>query len=157
LGGDLSRAAGAVALAETLSRGSITADSIQARNVVAGFQYIADPSQATPDELRQEVARLRQQLAEAVAAGEIEAAADASAALSTSIEDAQESLARAETELAQEMPQGSRVMRRLKAAAEILTESARTAEAAGKLGKTLTPLAPAAAALYQVAVKLFGG
>jgi hypothetical protein len=157
LGGDLSSTAGTVALAEALSRGSITADSIQARNVVAGFQYIADPAQATPDELRQEVARLRQQLAEAVAAGEIEATADASAVLSTSIEDAQESLERAETELAQATPQGSRVMRRLKDAAEILTESARTAEAAGKLGKTLAPLVPAAAALYQIAVKLFGG
>jgi phage shock protein A len=84
-------------------------------------------------------------------------AVDASAALSTSIEDAQESLERAETELVQATPQGSRVMRRLKEAAEILTESARTAEAAGKLGKTVAPLVPAAAALYQIAVKLFGG
>jgi hypothetical protein len=149
LGGDLSDAAEAAALAQALSQGSITADSIQAKNVVAGFQYIAEPNHATPDELRQEIGRLRQQLAEALTAGEIEAGADA--------EDAQEALAKAEEELAQPEPQGRRIVRHLKAAAEILTETVQTAEAAQKLGQTVLTLAPAVAALYQIAVKLFGG
>lgn len=149
LGGDLSQAAEAVTLAEALSSGRITAGSIQAKNVVAGFQYIADPAQATPDELRREIGRLRQQLAEALTAGEIEAGADA--------EDAQEALAKAEEELAQPEPQGRRIVRQLKTAAEILTETVQTAEAAQKLGQTVLTLAPAVAALYQIAVKLFGG
>jgi hypothetical protein len=157
LGGDLSQAAEAVTLAEALSSGRITAGSIQAKNVVAGFQYIADPAQATPDELRREIGRLRQQLAEALAAGEIEAGSDASTPLSTSFEDAQEALAKAEEELAKSEPQGRRIVRQLKTAAEILTEAVQTTEAAQKLGQTVLTLAPAVAALYQIAVKLFGG
>jgi hypothetical protein len=149
IGGDLSQAAEAAALAQALSQGGITADSIQAKNVVAGFQYIAEPSQATPDELRQEIGHLRQQLAEALTAGEIEAGSDT--------EDAQEALAKAEEELAQPEPQGRRIVRQLKTAAEILTETVQTAEAAQKLGQTVLTLAPAVAALYQIALRLFGG
>jgi hypothetical protein len=149
LGGDLSQAAEAAALAQALNQGDITADSIQAKNAVAGFQYIADPNQATPDELRQEIGRLRQQLAEALAAGEIEAGSD--------FEDAREALAKAEEELAQPEPQGRRIVRQLKTAAEILTETVQTTEAAQKLGQTVLTLAPAVAALYQIAIKLFGG
>jgi hypothetical protein len=149
LGGDLAAAADAVALAEALSRGSISADSIQARNVVAGFQYIADPVQATPDELRQEIGRLRQQLADAITTGEVEAGAD--------VDDAQEALAKAETELEKAEPQGNHIVRKLKEAADILTEGGRTAEAARKAGLALAKLAPVAAALYQIATKLFGG
>lgn len=148
LGGDLSQAADAVALAEALSRGSITADSIQAQNVVAGFQYIANPAQATPDELRQEVAALQRQLAEALAAGEIEANAD--------MADAQNALAAAETELAAAQPPGSRIVRKLKEAAEILTTSAKTADAARQTGLALVKLAPVAAVLYQISMRLFG-
>jgi F0F1-type ATP synthase membrane subunit b/b' len=96
-------------------------------------------------------------LAEAVAAGEIEDDSDASTPLSTSFEDAQEALAKAEEELATPEPQGRRIVRQLKTAAEILTETVQTAEAAGKLAQTLAPLVPVAAALYQIAVKLFTG
>lgn len=149
LGGDLTDAANAVALAEALRSGSITADSIEAKNVVSGLQYIADPAQATPDELRQEISHLRQQLAAALAAGEIEADAD--------VKDVQDALDEAETELAQPQPQGNRVVRKLKEAAEILTEGAKATEAAQKVGLALIKLAPVAAALYQIATKLFGG
>ena len=116
---------------------------------MAGFQYIADPNQATPAELRQEITQLRQQLTEALAAGELEASADT--------EDAAEALAKAEEELAQSEPPGRRIVRQLKTAAEILTETVQTAEAAQKAGQALLKLAPAAAALYQIALKLFGG
>jgi hypothetical protein len=149
LGGDLTNAAQAVALAEALQGGRISADSIEAKNVVAGFQYIADPAQATPDELRQEVAALKEQLAAALAAGEVAATAD--------VADAQEALDKAENELAQEQPQGNRVVRKLKEASEILTEGAKAADSAKNIGLKLIQLAPIAAALYQIAVKLFGG
>lgn len=149
IGGDLSDAANAVALAEALSGGTISADSIEAQNVVAGFQYIADPAQATQEELRLEVARLREQLAEAVAAGEVEAGAD--------VEDAQEALGKAEAELAKDQPQGNRVMRKLKEAAGILTEGAKMTDAARQAGTALLKLAPVAAALAQIASQMFGG
>ena len=149
LGGDLADADKAVRLAEALRSGSISADSIEAKNVVAGFQYIADPAQATPDELRQEISHLRQQLAAALAAGEIEAGAD--------VEDVQDALDKAETDLAQPQPQGNRVIRKLKEAADILTEGAKATEAAQKVGQALIKLAPVAATLYQIATKLFGG
>jgi len=149
IGGDLSNAAEAVALAEALSQGSIKAGSIKARNVVAGLQYITDPAQATPAELRQEVANLREQLAAAVAAGQVEKTAD--------IADAQEALDKAEGELAQPEPQGSRVVRKLKEATEILTASAGAVGAAGKVGLEVAKLAPVAAVLYQISTQIFGG
>jgi hypothetical protein len=149
LGGDLAGAADAVALAEALRQGSITAGSIQARNVVSGFQYIADPSQATPEELQKEVASLREQLAAAVAAGELDQTAD--------VEDAQEALEKAEAELSKAEPQGGRIIRKLREATDILTEGARVADAARKAGQTVVNLAPAAAALYQISTQLFGG
>ncbi|MCA9873662.1 MAG: hypothetical protein KC441_08405 [Anaerolineales bacterium] len=149
IGGAAADSADLVELAKALGSGSIKADSIEAQNVVAGLQYIADPSRATPDELRQEIAALQQQLAAAIAAGDFANTGDA--------EDVQSDLAAAEKELAAPEPQGSRVVRKLKAATEILTESAGTAQAAGKVGIALIKLAPVAAALYQIAAKLFGG
>jgi hypothetical protein len=149
IGGEASQAADLVELAKALGSGSIKADSIKAKNVVTGLQYIADPAQATPDQLRQELARLQAQLAEAIAAGDFENAGDA--------EDAQADLTAAEAELAQPEPQGNRVVRKLKAVTEILTESAGAAQAAGKAGIALIKLAPVAAALYQIAAKMFGG
>ncbi len=147
-GGDLSDSAGLVALAEALRQGRITADSIEAKNVVAGFQYIADPIRTTPDELRQEVAQLRQQLERAINAGELSQTGD--------ISDVQDALQNAETELQGEKPEGNRIIRKLKEAADVLTQSARVAEAAGKVGQTVIKLAPIAATLYQIAIHLFG-
>lgn len=149
LGGKLGSAADAVALAEALKGGSISADSIEAKNVVAGFQYIADPAQATPEELRQELAALQQQLAATIAAGDIEAAGD--------VEDAQDALAKAEAELAKDEPQGSRIIRKLKEATEIFTEGAKATEAVQGAAAALAKLAPVAAALYQIATKIFSG
>ena len=125
------------------------ADSIEAKNVVSGFQYIADPAQATPEQLRQELTVLQKQLKAAIAAGEFENEGDA--------QDAQEDLAEAEKELAKAEPQGNRVVRKLKAVTEVLTESASAAEAAKKTGLAIIKLAPVAAALYQIATNLFAG
>lgn len=149
IGGSLADAAGALALADALRQGTISADSIQARNVVAGFQYIADPARATADELRQEVAQLRQELSAAVAAGQLAPTAD--------MDDAQDALAMAEQALTGEAPQGGRVIRKLREAADILAEGARAADAARRAGAAILKLAPTAAALYQIAARLFGG
>jgi hypothetical protein len=91
--------------------------------------------------------RLKQQLAEAIAAGEIDKAGDA--------EDVQADLIEVETELAKTEPQGNRVLRKLKSVTDILTESATVAQKAGKVGLAIIKLAPVAATLYQIAVNLF--
>lgn len=148
-GGDAQAAAGLVALAQAIRRGGISAEEIKARNLVSGLQFIADPGQATADDLRQEVAALREQLAQAIAAGEVADQADA--------EDAQEALATAEKELAAARPKGNRVVRKLAEAADVLTHGAAAAEALGKVGAQIIKLAPIAATLYQIAQTLFGG
>lgn len=147
LGGDLSQVADVVKLVEAISKGGITADNILAKNVVSGLQYIANPAQATPEELRKEVAQLRQELNAALASGETPP---------PDVTDAQEALKTAESELTQEKPRGNRVVQKLRETTELLTESTKTANAAGQLGKTLIKLAPVAAVLYQIAVKLYG-
>lgn len=149
LGGETGSTHALVALATALSNGSIRADSIQARNVVAGFQYIADPAQVTVDQLQQEIAHLRKQLAELLDAGELEDSAD--------MTDAQDALQEAETELAAEQPQGSRVLRKLKEVSEILTAGADAASAAGRISDAVIKLAPVAAALYQIGTTVFAG
>lgn len=148
-GGSGADSADLVALAKALGTGSIKANSIEAKNVVSGLQFITDPNQATPEQLRQELAALKIQLAEAIAAGEIEDASNA--------EDVQAELATAEAELAKAAPSGSRIIRKLKAVTEILTESATAAQAAKKTGLAIIKLAPVAAALYQIATNLFAG
>jgi len=89
------------------------------------------------EDLRRELLALRTQLEEAVAA--------------------QDSLATAETELTKSQPNGNRVLRKLDELSQIITRSAQTADAAGKLGALIIRLAPVAATLWQVAHHLFGG
>ena len=148
-GGDAQSAAALVQLAQSIRRGDIRADELKARHLVSGLQYIADPSQASVEDLRRELAALRTKLEQAIAAQEIADAADA--------DDAQESLTTAETELAKPQPNGGRVLRKLDALSQIVTRSAEAAEAAGKLGAIVIQLAPLAATLWQVAQKLLGG
>ena len=75
----------------------------------------------------------------------------------TDADDAQESLTTAETELAKPQPNGGRVLRKLDALSQIVTRSAETAQAAGKLGAMVIQLAPLAATVWQIAQKLLGG
>src|SRR5713101_4837753 len=117
--GDAQTAAALVQLAQAIQRGDISADEIKARHLVSGLQYIADPTQASVEDLRRELAALRTRLEQAIAAQEIPDAADA--------EDAQESLTTAETELAKPEPNGGRVLRKLDALSQIVTRSAETA------------------------------
>lgn len=135
-------------LAKAVGQGSITADSIEAQNVVVGLQYITDPNKATPTQLQQEVAYLKWQLADALAA--------AGKPPSNDMMDVQDALEKAEAELGQAEPQGRRVLRKLEEVAEILTESAKVTDAAQKVGEAVGKLAPVAVTIYQTAVKLFG-
>jgi len=148
-GGDAQTASSLIQLAQSIRRGKISAQEIKARNLVSGQQYIADPAQASVEDLRRELLALRTQLEEAVAAQEFSDPADA--------QDAQDSLATAETELTKSQPNGNRVLRKLDELSQIITRSAQTADAAGKLGALIIRLAPVAATLWQVAHHLFGG
>ena len=148
-GGDAQTAAAFVQLAQAIRRGDIRAEEIKARNLVSGLQYIADPAQANVEDLRRELLALRTQLEQAIVSQEFSDPADA--------EDARESLAATETELAKPQPNGNRVLRKLDELSQIITRSAQTADAAGKLGALVIRLAPLAATLWQVAQRIFGG
>jgi hypothetical protein len=148
-GGDAQTASSLIQLTQAIRQGQISAVEIKARNLVSGLQFIADPAQASVEDLRRELLALRTQLEQAIASQEFTDPADA--------EDAQESLATAETELAKPHPNGNRVLRKLNAFSQIITRSAETADAAGKLGALVIQLAPIAATLWQVAQRLFGG
>ena len=116
---------------------------------MSGLQYIADPTQASVEDLRHELLALHTQLEQAIASHEFSDPADA--------QDAQESLATAATELAKPQPNGNRVLRKLDELSQIITRTAETADAAGKLGAWVIQLAPVAATLWHVAQHLFGG
>jgi hypothetical protein len=148
-GGDVETAAGLVELARAIKRGGISAEEIKAKSLVSGLQYIADPTQAAPDDLRHEVAALRRQLEEAIAAGEITDETDA--------EDAQDALVKAEEELRTPEPKGNRVVRKLAEVSEILTRSAEAVQGLGQVGAQVIRLAPIAATLWQIAQRLWGG
>ena len=148
-GGNAQTASSLLQLAQAIRQGQINADEIKARNLVSGLQYIANPAQASVEDLRRELLALRTQLEQAIASQEFSDPADA--------EDATESLVTAETELAKPHPNGNRVLRKLDAFSQIITRSAEAADAAGKLGALVIQLAPIAATLWQVAQRLFGG
>ncbi len=136
-----------IELAQAIQGGGITANEIKAGSVVSGLQFLTGKPPENHADLRREVAALRQQLEQAIADGEVENAGDA--------EDVTEALDKAEAELEKPAPEGRRVVRKLKAAAEILTGVAETAHAAHDVGLKVIKLAPVAAALYQLAQTIF--
>ncbi len=146
---DATQAAALVQLAQAIGRGEISADEIKARNLVSGLHYITDPTQASVDDLRRELAALRAKLEQAVAARDF--------ADPTEAEDAQASLQSAEDELAKPQPHTNRVLRKLDEFNQIVTRSAAIADAAGNIGSKLIQLAPIAATVWQVAQKMLGG
>jgi hypothetical protein len=146
-GGAPDDAAQLIELAQAIQRGGITAGEIKAGNVVSGLQFLTGAPPKTPADLQREVAALRRQVAQAVAAGEIASVDDA--------EDVTDALDKAEAELDKADPSGRRVVRKLNAAAEILTGVAGTAQAARNVGLTVIRLAPVVAALSQLAQAIF--
>src|SRR5258708_7844267 len=139
-GGDAQAASDLIQLAQAISRGEISAEEIKTRNLVSGLQYITDPAHPSVEDLRRELVALRAQLEQAIASQEFADPADA--------EDAQESLVTAATELTKPEPNGKRVLRKLDELSQIITRSAETADAAGKLGALVLRLAPLAATLW---------
>ena len=142
-------AAQLVSLAKAIRRGGIEAREIQAGSVVSGLQWLAGRAPDTPEELRREVAALREQVEQAAAEGEI---ADPDEA-----DDASDALAKAEQELAKPEPRGERVARHLDTVSQVLTRLAEVAQAAGQVSLEVIKLAPIAAALAQLARKVLGG
>lgn len=136
-----------IELAQAIQRGGITADEIKAGSVVSGVQFLTGKPPENQDDLRAEVAALRKQVQQAIAAGEIPSEGDA--------EDVTEALAQAEAELEKPEPAGSRVVRKLKTTAEILTNTAKVAEGARKAGVAVVKLAPLAMMLWKLAETLF--
>jgi hypothetical protein len=147
-GGDPKDIAALIQATQGLRSGDIDTDMLLTKNLNTGLQYIADPSQANVEDLRNEVNSLRSKLKQAIAAQEIADEGDA--------QDAQESLTAAETELAKPEPKGERVIRKLNEANTILVKSAAAAETAGKLSAQVIKLAPIATVIWQVAQHLFG-
>jgi len=139
----LAQAGTLVKLAREIERSGISADTIKARNVVSGL-YI--PAAQNLAELRQEVARLREQVQAAIAAREIADTVDAA--------DIAEALDSAAEELAKPEPKAQRIVRKLKEAAELLTGAAEAATAAGKVGLAVVKLAPVAMMLWKLAEAL---
>ncbi|SRR6266566_4537486 len=146
-GGDTQSAA-LVNLAHAIQRGDISAEEIKAYNLVSGLQYISDSTQVNIEDLRRELVSFRMQLEQAIAAREIPDMTDSN--------DARSSLVTVESELAKPEPNINRVVRKLDELSQIVTRSAETAEAAGKLGALVIRLAPVVAALWQVAQRHLG-
>lgn len=137
-----------LALARGLQQGAITVEDIEGKNVVVGLRYTADTTRPTQAELAKEVAALRDELAQAIAAGAFADEGDS--------EDAQEAITKASTELAKATPNADRVTRSLESASTLIIKTSETAEAAGKLPDALAHLAPFAATLVALARTLFG-
>jgi hypothetical protein len=92
-GGSADDAAKLAEAAAKLGAGGITADEINADNVVEGLQFIKDPANVSLNELRQEMAALQKALAEAGAS-----------------DGAQAIAAQASTELKKEKPEPSKLV-----------------------------------------------
>lgn len=147
-GGDAETAQSLIQLAKQLERGAITADSMEAKNIVTGLHFIKDPKSATADDLHKEIAALKADIQKAVAAGEVPDEDNA--------KDLQSDVERTEKELAKPQPDGGKIVRWLGSATTILNNSAETAQAAGKLQTQVIKLAPAAAVVYSIARTVFG-
>lgn len=150
LGVDAEQAARLVAQARDIQCGNITADDIiTARNVVDGLQVIGKTGQPpSRDDLRVEIAALRKQLQDAVAAGAIKDPDDA--------EDVQKAVQRAEEEVSKPQPAGDRVVKNLEKTSTILSKLSDAVDKVSSVGGSLIKLAPIASALAAVAMHMFG-
>lgn len=128
-------------MGSTIGGGQVRAEHIAGRDIIIGQ---VPGSQA---EFNDQLAALRQLLAEAIANGEIPDERDAADAL----EEVENALAEAATE----EPRASRLKRYLEGAAEILEGAAKATTAAGKAGLAVLKAAPIAAALVKAAQVLF--
>ena len=138
-----------LALARHIQSGGVeAAQDIIAKNIVTGFQVLGQSgNEPTREQFVQELAALREQLAQAIAAGEISDEEDA--------EDAPTVLDRAAKQAEFESPVPDKLAKNLDRLTDILTRAGQTAQAAGKFGAAVIKLAPLAAGLKQLAELLF--
>jgi hypothetical protein len=148
-GGEAETARALLALAQNIQSGGVeAARDIIAKNIVTGFQYLGQGgSDLSREQFVKELAALREQLAQAIAAREIEDEYEA--------QDAQKALERALEQSQAEQPVAEKISKQLDALTQIITGAAQTAQAAGKFGATVLKLAPIVAALTQLAGKFF--
>lgn len=136
-------------LAQTIESGSVEAvQDIIARNIVTGLQYLGQGgSEPNRRQFQRELAALREQVAQAIAAGEIGGAYDA--------EDAQRAVDRTIEQVQAEKPVAEKITSQLDRAATIINKAVTVAESAGKLQATVIKLAPIVVALKKLAGAFF--
>jgi hypothetical protein len=123
--------------------GSISADVIEADNVVQGLQWIAPGVITDLAGLRGRLGEFEEEIRAGARYGETRAAGQA--------------LTAARKELDQPQPSVAKVLEKLERATKVLTKASQTAEAAGHLSKNLIRWSVAVAGLWQIAAKVLGG
>jgi hypothetical protein len=148
-GADAETARALLALAKDIDSGSVEAvQDIIAKNIVTGFQYLGQGgSELTRDQFQQELTALREQLARAIAAGEIEDEEHA--------EDVQTAVDRTIKHTQAETPVAEKITTNLDRAASIITQAATVAESAGKFQAAVIKLAPVVKALGRLVSVFF--
>jgi hypothetical protein len=144
-GADAETARELLALARELESGSVEAvQDIIAKNVVTGLQYVGQGGTAPNlEQFQLELAALREQLAQAVKAGEIAEAYDA--------EDAQKAVDRAIEQSQVQQPAAEKITPHLERAVKIIDQAASAAESVGRFQAAVIKLAPIATALSRLA------
>jgi len=149
LGADAETARAIIELARQLESGSVEAvRDIIAKNVVTGLQYVGQGGTAPNlEQFRQELTALREQLDQAVKAGEIADTYDA--------EDAQKAVGRAIEQSQEQKPAADKITPQLEQVTKIIDRAATAAESAGKFQAAVIKLAPVAMTLYRLASWIF--
>ena len=124
------------------------AQDIIAKHVVTGLHYLGHgDTEFSRQQFQQELTALRQQLAHAIAAGEIADEEDA--------EDAQKAVDRAIKHTQVEAPIAEKITTHLDRASTVLTQAASVAESAGKVQAAVIKLAPLVKVLKGLVGLLF--
>ena len=148
-GTDAETARAMLALAQDIDSGSVEAvQDIIAKNLVTGFQYLGQGgTEPNHEQFHQELTALRAQMAQAIAAGEIEDEEDA--------EDVQTALDRTIKHTRAETPVAEKIATNLERADSIITRAATVAESAGKFQAAVIKLAPVVKALGRLVSVFF--
>lgn len=134
--------------AQQIKNGSVEAvQDIIAKNIVTGFQYLGQGGQVTRQQFDKELAAVKEQLAEAIAANEIEDEEEA--------EDAQTAVKRAIKHSQAEQPTAEKITKNLTKAAEIIEGAANTAKSAKNFGARVIQLVPVVLGLAKIAQLFF--
>jgi hypothetical protein len=143
-GADAETARQLLALVPRLDSGSVEAvQDLIATNVITGLQYLGQGgTEPNREQFQRELAALREQLTQAIAAGEIAEPYDA--------EDAHKAVERAVEQSQAPEASAGKIAPHLERAATIITRAATVAESAGKFQAAIIKLAPVAMALKKL-------